>query len=559
MGEHERPTAEGGFDGGDGEAGRNGGEKARRKPADDTAPVPPQGGGNSISGGELGNVIMAGTVHGGVTINSRGGDTPSDLENPVIASVQLRPGGTLADLVVDADPPRVMVPSGTIHVITLEARTNRAVVLDAARPVVLARRPPRPACLLTRIGAKIEPRRFTTDFDVRVPQMRAQGADFPFSISAADVEQFWFEPIARTHEIAWQLELDWTCAGRRGTTVVDNNGEPFEVYPVAALFDGRADSVLNSGCGLFHEPGCPSLLLEESGAPTSLWTSARSSSLPSYPAPGGPRAAAGPATASPHRSDDDDNPEGLRRHILALHAALAVSDPELPASWPDYRKIASLVRTLFHRPDHRGHESPEFRALLVQVLRYLYVSGQHEPGVTLGRVATAAWSETLGEDHPDTLAVANRLAGCLIGLGEHAEAGDLFADLLPRCERVLGWEAPLTLTVGSNLCACLFALGAHQEARQQCEDVLRRSRLALGPDDPRTLRAASNLAIFLRRLDDHQAARAVLEDTLQRYRRVLGEDHPDTRHAQRDLVALLRVLGEPDRAQAVAGDLPAGP
>lgn len=53
--------------------------------------------------------------------------------------MQLRPGGTLADLVVDADPPRVMVPSGTVHVITLEARTNRAVVLDAARPVVLAR------------------------------------------------------------------------------------------------------------------------------------------------------------------------------------------------------------------------------------------------------------------------------------------------------------------------------------------------------------------------------------------------------------------------------------
>ncbi|MEU7225751.1 tetratricopeptide repeat protein [Streptomyces chrestomyceticus] len=547
MSEYDRPTAKGGIDGGD-EAGRGA--------PDDVAPAARKGS-NSISGGQFGNVVMADTVHGGVTVNHGGGDTPSDLADPVIASVQLRPGGTLADLVVDADPPRVMVPSGTVHVITLEARTHRAVVLDAARPVVLARRPPRPACLLTRIGAKIEPRRFITDFDVRVPQLQAQGADFPFSISAADVEQFWFEPIARTHEISWQLKLDWTCAGRRGTTVINNNGEPFEVYPVAALYDGREPSVLHSGCGLQHARGCPSLLLEESGAPTSLWTTAMSSSLPSYPAVGGPRAADA-ATAPPNRSEDDD-PEDLRRHILALHADFAVSDPELPASWPDYRKLASLVRILFNRPDHRSHASQEFRALLVQVLRYLYVSGQHEPGVALARIADAAWSETLGEDHPDTLAVANRLAGCLVGLRKYAEARDSFADLLPRCERTLGWEDPLTLTVAGNLCGCLSALGAHEEARQRCEDVLRRSRLALGPDDPRTLRAAASLASFLRRLGDHEAALDVLEDALLRYRRALGEDHPDTLHAKRDLVALLRELGEDGRAQAVVRDLPAGP
>lgn len=545
MSEDHRPATEGGNDGGD--------EAGRRMP-DNSAPTP-RNDGNSISGGHFGNVVMANTVHGGVTFN-HGGDSPSDLEDPVIVSVQLRPGGTLADLVVDADPPRVMVPSGTVHVITLEARTNRAVVLDAARPVVLARRPPRPACLLLRIGAKIEPRRFITDFDVRVPQMQAQGADFPFSVSASDVEQFWFEPIARTHEISWQLELDWTCAGRRGTTIINNNGEPFEVYPVAALYDGREPSVLSSGCGLQHARGCPSQLLNETGAPTSLWTTATSSSLPSYPAVGGPRAAA--ATAPPNLPEDDD-PEDLQRHVLTLHAGFAVTDPELPASWPDYRKLASLIRSLFNCPDHRSHESQEFRAVLVQVLRYLYVSGQYEPGVAVGRMATAAWSETLGEGHPDTLAVANRLAGCLVGLGKYAEARDLFADLLPRCERALGWEDPLPLTVASNLCACLSALGAHEEARRQCEDVLRRSRLALGPDDPRTLRAASNLATFLRRLDDQQAALAVLEDTLLRYRRVLGEDHPDTQHSKRDLVSLLRELGEDGRADAVARDLPAGP
>lgn len=485
---------------------------------------------NHISDGRHENVVMAGTVHGGVHVN-RGGDHRNDLADPVIASVRLMPGGTLADLVVDADPPRVMVPSGTVHVVTLEARTSRAVVLHAARPVVVSRRPPRPACLLLRIGAKIEPRRFTTDFDARPLRLRAQGADFPFSISATDVEQFWFEPIARTHEISWRLELDWTCAGTHGTTVIDNDGEPFEVYPVAALHD----SALRSGCALSHEQGCPSLLLEESGAATSLWASS-SSSLPPYPAP----ASLGglPATATPRLEDED--PEDVKRHVLTLDAG----DPDLPASWPEYRRIASLVRILLNRPDFRGDEPAEFRALLIRVLRYLYVSGQYQPGAAISRELHLGWTRTLGEDHPDTLAVANRLAGSLIGLRKDAEARDLFSDILPRCERALGEDHPQTLVVASNLCAALIGLGAYQEVRKQLEDVVRRSRRALGPDDPGTLRAACNLVSVLRRLADHGAARAIAEDTLARYRRTLGNDHPDTLNAAEVLIAIQREPSE---------------
>src|SRR5262245_51852214 len=144
-------------------SGANGEDEVGRRDPDDVDSGPHKSG-NHISGGHFGNVVMADAVHGDVTFNHGGGDALSALADPVIAPVRLMPGGTLADLVVDAEPPRVMVPSGTVHIITLEARTNRAVVLDAARPVVLTRRLPRPACLLVRVGAKIEPRRFTTDF-----------------------------------------------------------------------------------------------------------------------------------------------------------------------------------------------------------------------------------------------------------------------------------------------------------------------------------------------------------------------------------------------------------
>ncbi|MFD2465945.1 tetratricopeptide repeat protein [Amycolatopsis silviterrae] len=452
--------------------------------------------GNRITGGQFDKVVMAGAVHGDITIG-QSGDSPADLADPLIASVRLKPGGTLADLVLDTDPPQVAVPGGTVHIITVEARTSRAVVLQSARAVVVSRTPPRPACLLVRVGGLLEPRPFTTDFDAPSPQLVAQGPDFPFTVSATDIEQFEIEPITTTHEVAWRLEVDWTCAGRHGTTVIDNQGEPFHAYPVPALFSGRDHSVLSSGCDLFHERGCPAGLLEASGVPASLWD--REQPAP-YP-------------------------------VLSVDGEVSFDldlDPDQKESWPAYRRIATAVRMSAAQPGFVSHEPPEFRGLLIRVLRYLFVSGQARPGVALGQLIHAEWVSSLGEDHPDTLAVANRLAGCLIGTTDYPAARDLMADLLPRVGRVLGEDDPLTLTVASNLCVVYMGLNEYERARDQTEDVLVRSRRALGPDALGTLRTTGNLVKIHLRLGDRASAVAVLEDLVPRCRRALGEEHPQT-------------------------------
>ncbi len=459
---------------------------------------------NRITGGQFDKVVMAGAVHGDINVG-RSGDSPADLADPLIASVRLKPGGTLADLVLDTDPPQVAVPGGTVHVITVEARTSRAVVLQSARIAVVSRTPPRPACLVVRVGGHLKPRPFTTDFDAPSPRLVAEGPDFPFTVSATDVEQFEIEPITTTHEVAWRLEVDWTCAGRHGTTVIDNHGEPFHAYPVPALYSGRSHTVLSSGCDLFHERGCPSNLLAASGAPVSLWDQPSS-----YP-------------------------------VLAPLADAPASvdlDPDLKESWPEYRRVANAIRMAAASGDFRSHEPPERRALLIRVLRYLFVSGQAHPGAALGRLIHAEWTTALGEDHPDTLAAANRMAGCLIGTTEHAEARDLLADLLPRASRVLGEEDPLTLIVASNLCVAYMGLNEYERARDQTEDVLARTRRALGPDALGTLRTTGNLVRIHLRLDDRAAALEVLDDLLPRCRRVLGEDHPLTVSAAAELAQI---------------------
>ncbi|MGW7537898.1 tetratricopeptide repeat protein [Amycolatopsis sp. NPDC054798] len=453
---------------------------------------------NRITGGHFDKVVMAGAVHGDINVG-RSGDSPADLADPLIASVRLQPGGTLADLVLDTDPPRVGVPGGTVHIITVEARTNRAVVLQSARAVIVSRTPPRPACLQVRIGAPLRPRPFTTDFDVPSPRLVAQGLDFPFTVSATDIEQFEIEPITKTHEVAWRLEVDWTCAGRHGTTVIDNHGEPFHAYPVPALFSGRENSVLNSGCDLFHARGCPAKLLEASGAPASLWGRGQPSPYPVLP------------------------PFSVPEIPVDLDL-----DPERQESWPEYRRVATAVRMAAASGDFRSHEPPEYRALLIRMLRYLFVSGQEHPGAVVGRLIHAEWTAELGEDHPDTLAVANRLAGCLIGIRDYPAARDLLADLLPRVGRVLGEDDPLTLTVASNLCVVYTDLEDYDRAREQTEDVLARSRRVLGPDALGTLRTTGNLVEIHLRLGDRASALAVLEDLLPRCRRALGENHQQT-------------------------------
>ncbi len=140
-------------------------------------------------------------------------------------------------------------------VITLEARTTRAVVLHGMRPVVFSREPPRPACFGLRgtyLYGVLPPRMFTLDLDSDPTLLQAEAADFPFTISATDVEQFRVTISASEAEVSFHLEIDWTCAGRRGTTVIDNNGKPFEIYPAA-----KRHPHLDWGCGGRHKRGCP--------------------------------------------------------------------------------------------------------------------------------------------------------------------------------------------------------------------------------------------------------------------------------------------------------------
>lgn len=231
---------------------------------------------NKVTGGSPGSITQVGYVGRDIHVHQWRPDDSIEPENLIIATVDIVPGSWAADLVVDSDLPYAITPSGSIYVITLEARSERAVVLQTARPAVTSREAPRRTCQTKHIAGVVEPRRFTTDLDAEKPQLHAEGATFPFIISSTDVEQFWLQPTCRDHQVAWNLEIDWICAGNRGTVVIGGPGGLFEVYP-----EGTDKSIFTECDISGHEKGCPALTLREldPNAPRSTFSNVRDTSM----------------------------------------------------------------------------------------------------------------------------------------------------------------------------------------------------------------------------------------------------------------------------------------
>jgi cold shock CspA family protein len=189
----------------------------------------------------------------------------TDEDDPVIAAFRrhhhTKP--VLSELVVDADPPRPVWGNGTMLVITLATRHGE-VHLHEMRPVVHLRQSPRRACfgLTGSYAAGVVPSRiFTLDLDPVPALLKAEDehAGATFKITPTDSEEFRVTISATKAEVSFHLEIDWTCLGRSGTTVINNNGKPFEIYP------GR-HSDLDWGCGGRHKRGCPAERLAASSS-----------------------------------------------------------------------------------------------------------------------------------------------------------------------------------------------------------------------------------------------------------------------------------------------------
>jgi hypothetical protein len=293
------------------------------------------------------------------------------------------------------------------------------------------------------------------------------------------------------------------------------------------------------------------------------------------------------------------NAEEQARYRHDIHLILAAAAPPGPADdryWPRYREL--LPHVTAEATEFADCTALEVRALALDVMRYLYLVGDHPSCVDMSSRFITRWTAASGPDDPAVIDANRHYGNGLRGLGRNAEAFTLNEHTLDRAREVLGPSDPVTLSIQTSVAADQRARGNFTVARDIDSEALELSRHALGQNDPQTMRTLSNLAIdygltsnyrrsqelsqlahqltseatdgvspndvlsswyqmawALRLQGKHQAARDVGEDALDYGRERLGADHPATVRTATGLsVALRRISATREAAVELARD-----
>ena len=170
---------------------------------------------------------------------------------------------------------------------------------------------------------------------------------------------------------------------------------------------------------------------------------------------------------------------------------------------------------------------PDFVALLAATIRNAADLGMPQLALTLTDSVTRA-GDTLGPDHPSTLASRNNLANAYRDAGRLDEAIALHEQTLEDSTRILGPHHPDTLTSRNSLAGAYRDAGRLDEAITLYEQNLKDLEGLLDPDHPYTLTSRNNLAYAYQDAGRLTEAITLYEQTLEDRTRILGPDHPDT-------------------------------
>ncbi|MGN5636966.1 FxSxx-COOH system tetratricopeptide repeat protein [Streptomyces sp. AC154] len=232
----------------------------------------------------------------------------------------------------------------------------------------------------------------------------------------------------------------------------------------------------------------------------------------------------------------------------AARRALAAADPGDPAdirNWPAYAALTPHLKWA----EVLESEEPPVQRLVLNCLRYMYLSGEYGSGVRFAAPAMESWQALLGPAHPRIRDLRHHYANLLRALGDYtrSEAVERTTAEFLAAER--GELDPDHLRAAGGLAADLRGLGRYREALDLSVSIRDRYRRLLGHDDPRTLNAENNVAVSLRLLGRYRQALEADEFTLERRRAVLPERAPATLYSEINLAMDLRLLGRHREAE----------
>lgn len=272
----------------------------------------------------------------------------------------------------------------------------------------------------------------------------------------------------------------------------------------------------------------------------------------------------------------DMTPEDYRESATTARLALVAADPDDLADATTWSRYAELVPHLEYA-DLLTSADPATHRLVLNCLRYLYLSAEYHSGIRLAEQAMSAW-EDLADEYPELLwDLGYHYGNLLRAVGDYElceavsrmaveahratggtrrrrylrEIGSLAADLRPlgRYEEALdlsdeacvgyaeldGEHAPSALNAQNNRAVSLRLLGRYEEALSIGRVVLRGRLRVLGSRSVWTLYSEIWCAVDLRLLGRYQEAVEQQAECLIRHKEVLGNDHPQTLYAEYNL------------------------
>ncbi|MFJ7625413.1 FxSxx-COOH system tetratricopeptide repeat protein [Streptomyces sp. NPDC097595] len=244
-----------------------------------------------------------------------------------------------------------------------------------------------------------------------------------------------------------------------------------------------------------------------------------------------------------HQIVGHDMPEENRQEFIdVVRRALAAADPGRPNDtrlWPAYAEITPHLKWA----DVLKSTDPAVQTLVLNCLRYMYVSGEYRAGIKLGERALAAWRELFGEDHPRIWELSYHHANLLRSVGDYAATEAIERAAVEHLRTERGTHDLEHLRAATGLAADLRGLGRYDEALAISDSVLAEYQELLGDQDSRTLDAQNNLAVTLRLLGRYKECLELDGRTLEARRQFLRQRHQWTLYSEINYSTDLRLLG----------------
>ncbi len=236
----------------------------------------------------------------------------------------------------------------------------------------------------------------------------------------------------------------------------------------------------------------------------------------------------------------EDTRAGMRHGAALLLANLDPNAPEMAPLWPRYQMVLPHVR-------HAGLidcDDPWVRRLLLNLMKFLYVSGDHAGALALAEEAATAWTDRYGAEDAQTLAASEHLGRMLWVLGRYEASSEVCSRTLHLYRRIAGPDSEQALRAETLVAVGLKANGDFFAARDLNRRTYEKARSLFGDDDPSTLAAAHDLVVSLLLTGEYEQARRLSEDTYERRSEILGYDNWKTILTLNIMVICRRELGD---------------